>query len=738
MANHAEPVTMAGGFVEDAEAQARFAARRRYLAWRGRLLPVAAVIVFLLVWWQAVEIFDIKPFIAPSPVAVAQVLYTRFDMLMANLLPTAIESVSGFMLGNLAAISLAAAFVYRKTMEEALFPIAVMVNTIPVVAKAPILVLLLGNGMEPKIAIAAIICFFPTLVNMTRGLRDVRSEQLELMRVLSATPREVFMRIRVPNALPYLFSALKIAASTAVIGAIVGEWIGSTKGIGALIIQSTYNFDSPLLYATIVVGSTFSALFFGVISLIERRVLRWNVPHNDLKKERPMTATPEFVTEPAGRVPVAASSDLVVVGGGPAGIAAALAGARNGLSVTLLERYPYLGGLASGGMVLVLDDMCNGQEIAVRGLCADLIARLERLGLAVTPPEADRRSDAAMWRKWSRWGVFDFTSHLKPQPIVYAAAFDPDGFKRVSNEMIAEAKINLRLHSWFSRAIVEDGAIKGVVCESKEGRQAILGKIVVDATGDLDVAASAGAPFIEGAYIVTTVFRLGGVNIEEAERFEYEEPEAFKAIDREAKRTIGGSWDKWWLKTPLPGVVWCNCPHMANYDGLKVDDLTRADFEGRKRIAALLDFLHAKMPGFRDCYVVDVAPQLGIRQTRLLEGLYVVTKEDVTERRHFADSVARGRDYYTPYRSLLPRDVKGLVVAGRHYSATSSAQRMSREIPPCMAMGEAAGEAAALALEGGVALDGVDVGKLQARLRARGADPGDRPAANATVLRAAE
>ena len=280
MANHAEPVTMAGGFVEDAEAQARFAARRRYLAWRGRLLPVAAVIVFLLVWWQAVEIFDIKPFIAPSPWAVAEVLYTRFDMLMTNLLPTAIEAVSGFMLGNLAAISLAAAFVYRKAMEEALFPIAVMVNTIPVVAKAPILVLLLGNGMEPKIAIAAIICFFPTLVNMTRGLRDVRSEQLELMRVLSATPREVFLRIRVPNALPYLFSALKIAASTAVIGAIVGEWIGSTKGIGALIIQSTYNFDSPLLYATIVVGSTFSALFFGVISLIERRVLRWNVPHN--------------------------------------------------------------------------------------------------------------------------------------------------------------------------------------------------------------------------------------------------------------------------------------------------------------------------------------------------------------------------------------------------------------------------------------------------------------------------
>src|SRR5262249_47807222 len=163
-----------------------------------------------------------------------------------------------------------------------------------------------------------------------------------------------------------------------------------------------------------------------------------------------------------------------------------------------------------------------------------------------------------------------------------------------------------------------------------------------------------------------------------------------------------------------------------------------ADFEGRKRIAALVDYLHAKMPGFRDCYVVDVAPQLGIRQTRLLEGLYVVTKEDVSERRHFADSVARGRDYYTPYRALLPREVKGRIVAGRHYWAPWSAQRMSREIPPCRAMGEAAGEAAALALESGVTLDRADVGKLQARLRDRGADPGDRPAANATLLRAAE
>jgi FAD-dependent oxidoreductase family protein len=444
------------------------------------------------------------------------------------------------------------------------------------------------------------------------------------------------------------------------------------------------------------------------------------------------------VEEPGGSVPVATSADLVVVGGGPAGIAAAVAGARNGLKVVLLERYPYLGGLASGGMVLVLDDMCNGPEVSVRGLCAEMIERLERRGLAVTPPEEDRRSDAELWRKWSRWGVFDFHSHQKPQPICYATAFDPDGYKLVANEMVSEAGIELRLHSWFSRAIVEDGRIHGVICESKEGRQAVLGEIVVDATGDLDVAASAGAPCTAGTYIVTTVFRLGNVDTDAAERFEYEDAAAFAALDREAKRIIGGSWDKWWLKTPLPGIVWCNCPHMTGYDGLKVADLTRADLAGRQRIEKLVAFLRAKMPGFERCVVVDVAPQLGIRQTRLLEGEYVVTKEDVTERRHFSDSIARGRDYYTPYRALLPQGVKQLLVAGRHYSATPTAQRISREIPPCMAMGEAAGVAAALARSASVTVDAVDVGHLQRTLRDQGADPGDRPAANASFEAAAE
>ena len=442
-----------------------------------------------------------------------------------------------------------------------------------------------------------------------------------------------------------------------------------------------------------------------------------------------------LIEEPAGHARVAAHSDVVVVGGGPAGIAAAIGAARNGAKVTLLERYNHLGGLASGGMVLVLDDMWDStnREISVRGTCMTMIERLAKLGLAQFPREHEWGELPESYRRWARWGAFDFHSHKTPHPVCFAAAFDPDGFKRVALEWIVEMGVELRLHSWFSRAIVGDGKVEGVVCETKAGREAILGDVVIDTTGDLDVAASAGAPHVKGSYIMTTVFRLGGVDTDAAERFEYEDPQAFAALDKEAKKRIGGSWAHWWLKTPLPGVVWCNCPHMAGLDGLKVEDLTKAEITGRQRIAALLDYVRAHMPGFERAYLVDVAPQTGVRQTRLLDGEYVVGKEDLTSRKRFTDAIARGRDYTTPYRAMLPKNVENLLVAGRHYAATPAAQKMSREIPPCMAMGEAAGVAAALALEAGARVRDVNVAMLQKKLRAQGADPGDQPGPNADV-----
>lgn len=436
---------------------------------------------------------------------------------------------------------------------------------------------------------------------------------------------------------------------------------------------------------------------------------------------------PGSVREPAREVPVVAETDVLVVGGGPAGVAAAVEARRQGASAVLAERYPYLGGMASGGMVLVIDDMMDGPQQTVLGIAQEYVERLERIDAAVYPPVEDRyRLDRGLWNRWARWGCYDIYHHGRLKPITYSVAFDPDGWKAVSNDLVAEAGVALRLHSWFSEPLLEGDTVAGGVFETPEGRQAIRAKVVVDATGDAAVAWRAGADIEHGNYFMTLVHRYGGVDTERALQFELDHPKEAAELNREAKRLVGGAWEFWWLLTPLPGVVWCNCPHLRGLDTTSVEDLTRAEFEARAKIRATFEFARRNIPGFEKSYLLDHAPQMGVRQGRLLKGEYIVTQEDIRDRRWFPDSVARGRDYFTPYRSLLPRRLEGLIVAGRCYSATSVAQRTSREIGPCIVMGQAAGSAAALALESGRRLRDVDVPVLQQRLRRAGADPGDR------------
>ena len=435
----------------------------------------------------------------------------------------------------------------------------------------------------------------------------------------------------------------------------------------------------------------------------------------------------DTIAEPAGQVPIVGRADLVVVGGGPAGIAAAVAGARSGLSVTLLERYPYLGGLASGGMVLVLDDMCNGAEISVRGLCSEMVERMERMDLCVVPPESERRSDGALWRKWSRWGVFDFHSHVKPQPICYAAAFDPGRLSSARPTRWSERRKSMSGSTAGFRAHLNRGWKHRYAssAQSKSGRQAIMGKIVLDATGDLDVAASAGAPFTHGSYMVTTVFRLGGVNVDAAELVRIRRARRLpgdRSRSKEDHRRLMGQVVA--QARPCLGIAWCNCPHMTGLDGTDIEDLTWPDFEGRERIAALVPYVREKLPGFeqgvrrRRGY-----RRSGVRQTRAVgRRLCGDQGRRDGQRTAFPPTASPAAAITTPSIARVAA-AQCWAVAGRCFAALfrhlAGATQFARDPTVDMAMGEAAGAAAALSLAANVGVDKIDVANLQACAYAR-------------------
>lgn len=236
---------------------------------------VSGVVVGVALWWAVVTVFDVEPYVVAPPQDVWETLRSELPTLLDHLWPTAQETLLGFAIGNLLAFAVAVVFVHSRTAERGLFPVAVFVQTLPLVAVAPVLVLAFGNGMTSKVAIAALMTFFPTLVNAARGLNAVPPQTLELFRVLSASRREVLLKARIPAALPFLFPALKIASTSAVVGAIVAEWIGADEGLGYLIITSTYNFQTSLLYATMIVASLFALALFALIGLAERLLVGW-------------------------------------------------------------------------------------------------------------------------------------------------------------------------------------------------------------------------------------------------------------------------------------------------------------------------------------------------------------------------------------------------------------------------------------------------------------------------------
>lgn len=247
---------------------------------RGLVMAALGLAIVLLVWQAIVRAFSVPVYLVPAPTDVLVALYNDRILLAQNAVPTITEAALGFLLGNIFAILVAISFVYNKIVEDLFYPVAILIKTIPIIAIAPVLKIMLGNGIEPKVLIAALICFFPTLVNAVQGFRAVNPQLIELMHVLSASKTQVFRRVRFYAALPYAFAALKVSVTMCVLGAIVGEWIGANTGIGYLILQSMYVFDTPRLFATIIVASLMAIAGFALVTWVESRVIHWDPGEN--------------------------------------------------------------------------------------------------------------------------------------------------------------------------------------------------------------------------------------------------------------------------------------------------------------------------------------------------------------------------------------------------------------------------------------------------------------------------
>ncbi len=440
-----------------------------------------------------------------------------------------------------------------------------------------------------------------------------------------------------------------------------------------------------------------------------------------------MSQSQRTILEPSRELKVCHETGVLVVGGGPAGVAAAVAAARNGAATTLVERYNHLGGMATGGLVILIPNMSAGteqQEIA--GICDEMMQRLDAKGGARHPQRRHLGSDdPKLTEKLKHYHDFVVDGRVRMSVIV-----DPELLKCVMNEMVEEAGVKLYLHSWAGRALVDGDHVQGIAFESKSGRQAILSRTTIDTTGDGDILATAGAEF-DGVVdpslrcaAVAMVWRMGDVDFPAYSEFRYSDPEAFKALMGEMREAAG--FDVFALPTHRDDQVWVN-NWVVGRDCLDVDDITWTEVNVRKAMLRVVDILKRKMPGFEKSFILDTASQLGTRGSRRLVGEHVVTEEDVRSGVVFPDTIAMIPPFHIktppkaiPYRSLVPVKVEDLLVAGRCFSSDPFANDLLNLIPFCVAMGEAAGTAAAVALGDGVQPRKVDAKKVQKKLVEQG------------------
>lgn len=440
--------------------------------------------------------------------------------------------------------------------------------------------------------------------------------------------------------------------------------------------------------------------------------------------------SPTAIVEPSRTTPIFGEYEVVVIGGGPAGIAAAAAAGRAGRSTLLVERYGFLGGMGTAAGVTNfcgLHANVHGEHRQiVHGVVDELQERIGKLGGLNAP-------------------------HLTFRNMVKAQAYDISAYKIAADELLAGHGVSLLFHAMGVGAVVDGGRIDAVLVETKEGRFAVRGAIFIDCSGDGDLAAWAGAPFEKGdghgnMLYPSMMFRINGVDPERAGKAWEVIPKLMAEAAEKGRRFPRKGAIVRPQKNP---IEWrANLTQLATEDGKALDgtdarQLTRGEVEGRRQAWDVFDFVRSVTPGFEKAYIVEIGPQLGIRETRRVIGDYQLSEADVLECASFDDTIGvngwpieahvagdvvlkfppipQSRGFsHLPYRMIVPLKIANLFVAGRCASMTHEGQSAARVSGGCFVMGEAAGGAAHLALKDGVAPRDVDVGALQRDLEAHG------------------
>jgi len=393
-----------------------------------------------------------------------------------------------------------------------------------------------------------------------------------------------------------------------------------------------------------------------------------------------------FVTEPQRQIPIFATTDVLVVGGGPAGTAAAIATSRMGAETWVVERYNHLGGLWTGGAVLPLlsthaIDSNNKNKQVIYGLGDEMWQRLKEMGMSI--------SDV--------------------NPVI-----DPEAGKYVLEKMIIDAGVKVLYHSYAAGVVMDGNRIGGVIVENKSGRSAILAKVVIDCTGDGDIFHLAGEEYDTMKYHIGLVHRLGNVDKIDTTKPGY------------IKHPVGS-------KTPLTGINWVNMNGKTDQDGTDALTLSNLQVEYRQQIWEN-HLRMKKTPGYEDIFIVDTASQLGVRMSRIVAGEYKLTLEDTMTFKKFDDSIGisgawttmlyKGKKvpvkerplWHIPLRSLVPKKIDGLLVAGRCFCFEKELAEDTRIIGTCLVTGHGAGIAAGLAVKDKMDIRDPDLGKLRKEL----------------------